>query len=321
VLPDWSAGPLPALVRANVPGMDLPTWLRGERSTVADLARTAGAVLLRGFDVSEAGDFREVMAELSDDVLAYGERSSPRSKVTDGIYTSTDHPADQAIVLHNEQSYTLNWPLLIVFFCEVEPAASGRTPLADSRKVLARLRPETVSGFERLGVRYVRNYLTGISLPWQEAFQTEDRSRVEEYCAGADIEVEWVSGEHLRTRQVRPAVHRHPVTGERTWFNHASFFHVTSLPEEVSCGLRDALPEENLPYNTYYGDGSPIGEDVLVELRACYAAETVAFDWKRGDVLVVENMLAAHAREPFTPPRRILTGMADPFANFKAGAA
>jgi hypothetical protein len=28
----------------------------------------------------------------------------------------------------------------------------------------------------------------------------------------------------------------------------------------------------------------------------------------------VENMLAAHAREPFTPPRRILTAMSDPVA-------
>ncbi|MDG4819577.1 MULTISPECIES: TauD/TfdA family dioxygenase [unclassified Micromonospora] len=313
VRPDWPDGPLPALVEATVPDLDLAAWLAGNRDTVDELARRHAAVLLRGFAVTGPADFRAAMAALSGDVLSYGERSSPRSEVTEGVYTSTEHPADQPIVLHNEQSYTLNWPLRIVFFCETEPAAGGRTPLADSRRVLARLRPETVAGFERRGgVCYQRNYLPGISLSWQTAFQTDSRAEVEAYCARARIEAQWVGEEQLRTRQVRPAVREHPVTGERTWFNHALFFHVTSLPDEVSAGLRRALAEEDLPYQTAYGDGTPIGADVLAELRAAYAAETRSFPWRRGDVLLVENMLAAHAREPFTPPRRILTAMSDP---------
>ncbi|MFI7433605.1 TauD/TfdA family dioxygenase [Micromonospora haikouensis] len=313
VRPDWPDGPLPALVEATVPDLDLAAWLAGNRDTVDELARRHAAVLLRGFAVAGPADFRAAMAALSGDVLSYGERSSPRSEVTEGVYTSTEHPADQPIVLHNEQSYTLNWPLRIVFFCETEPAAGGRTPLADSRRVLARLRPETVAGFERRGgVCYQRNYLPGISLSWQTAFQTDSRAEVEAYCARARIEAQWVGEEQLRTRQVRPAVREHPVTGERTWFNHALFFHVTSLPDEVSAGLRRALAEEDLPYQTAYGDGTPIGADVLAELRAAYAAETRSFPWRRGDVLLVENMLAAHAREPFTPPRRILTAMSDP---------
>lgn len=311
---DWPDGPLPALVHANVPDVDLAGWLAGHRDEVDGLARRAGAVLFRGFAVAGADDFRTVMAALSDDVLSYGERSSPRSRVTEGVYTSTEHPADQPIVLHNEQSYTVTWPLRIVFHCEVAPAAGGRTPLADSRRVLARLRPETVAEFEERGVLYRRNYLPGISLSWQTAFQTDSRAEVEAYCARALIDVEWVGDTQLRTRQVRPAVRRHPVTGERTWFNHALFFHVTSLPAEVSAGLRAALAEEDLPYQTAYGDGTPIPDGVLAELRAAYAAETRSFDWRAGDVLLVENMLAAHAREPFTPPRRILTAMADPVA-------
>ncbi|MFF0251000.1 TauD/TfdA family dioxygenase [Micromonospora zamorensis] len=314
VHPDWPGGPLPALIRANTPDVDLAAWLAGRRDEVDELAHRHGAMLFRGFAVAGAEDFRTVMAALSDEVLSYGERSSPRSQVTEGVYTSTEHPADQPIVLHNEQSYTVNWPLRIVFHCEVAPGAGGRTPLADSRRVLARLRPETVAEFERRGVLYRRNYLPGISLTWQTAFQTERREDVEAYCARALIDVEWVGERQLRTRQVRPAVRRHPVTGERTWFNHALFFHVTSLPDDVSAGLRAALGEEDLPYQTAYGDGTPISDEVLAELRAAYAAETRSFDWQRGDVLLVENMLAAHARDPFTPPRRILTAMSDPTA-------
>ncbi len=166
----------------------------------------------------------------------------------------------------------------------------------------------------------MRNYLPGISLPWQEAFQTDNPSEVEEYCRKADIITEWVSGDQLRTIQVRPAIRAHPVTKEETWFNHAHFFHVSSLPDEVSAGLLAALDEEDLPYNTYYGDGTAIEPEVLAEIRAAMDAETVSFDWQQGDVLVVENMITAHGREPFEGPRRILTAMSDPISTVRAGS-
>jgi len=308
----WPRGRLPALVEADGSPADLAGWIRHHKPVVDELALETGAVLFRGFGVSGAEAFRVVMDALSDRVLAYGERSSPRNQVREGVYTSTEHPADQHILLHNEQSYTLDWPLRIVFCCERPAERGGRTPLADSRRVLAALRPETVERFERLGVQYVRNYIPGISLSWQEAFQTDDPADVRAHCARAGIELDWPGEGQLRTRQVRPAVHRHPVSGERTWFNHALFFHVTSLPAEVSEGLRSVFGEEEMPYNTFYGDGSPIADDTLAELRAAHTAETTGFDWERGDVLLVENMITAHAREPFTGPRRVLAAMCDP---------
>ncbi|GLU50151.1 TauD/TfdA family dioxygenase [Nocardiopsis ansamitocini] len=309
-----SQSALPALVRAEIEGADLNTWLRANKDLVDGLAHRAGAVLLRGFAVHGAAGFRTVMDVLSDRVLEYGERSSPRTKISAGVYTSTEYPADQYIQLHNEQSYTTDWPVRIVFCCELPPTSGGRTPLADSRRVLTRLRPRTVAKFENLGVRYVRNYLPGIGLSWQEAFQTDRKAEVDAYCAEADIVAEWVDGGHLRTHQVRPAVRVHPFTGERSWFNHAAFFHITSLPSEVSAGLLEVLPEEDLPHNTYYGDGSAIADTTLAEIRAALDEETTAFEWRQGDVLVVENMITAHAREPFKGPRRILAAMADPIS-------
>jgi alpha-ketoglutarate-dependent taurine dioxygenase len=305
-------GALPALVEAGVAGADLAAWLRDNEKLTNRLAHRAGAVLLRGFAIGGAAEFRAAMDALSSRVLDYGERSSPRTEVSAGVYTSTEYPADQHIRLHNEQSYTANWPVRIVFCCERPAARGGRTPLADSRRVLTRLRPGTVAKFEELGIRYVRNYLPGISLSWQEAFQTDRKADVVAYCARADITAEWVDEDHLRTYQVRPAVGVHPFTGERSWFNHAVFFHFSSLPEEVSAGLLEVLAEEDLPYNTYYGDGSAIEDTTLAEIRSALDAETTGFDWRQGDVLIVENMITAHAREPYEGPRRILAAMADP---------
>lgn len=307
---DWNGLALPALVRA-ASEVDLPGWISRNHTVVDDLAHTAGAILMRGFDVRGATSFRAVMDAISPDVLTYGERSSPRTEVSSGVYTSTDYPKDQPILLHNENSYTTHWPLRVVFTCDQPASSGGRTPLADSRRILARLSPATVAKFEERGILYVRNYLPGISLSWQVAFQTERKEDVESYCAASGTTAEWVDDTHLRTSQVRPAIRSHPTTGQRSWFNHALFFHVSSLPEDIREGLLALLPEEHLPYNTYYGDGSAIEEDTLAEVRAAYDAETVGFDWKRGDVLLIENMITAHGREPFEGQRRILVSMSD----------
>jgi alpha-ketoglutarate-dependent taurine dioxygenase len=94
-------------------------------------------------------------------------------------------------------------------------------------------------------------------------------------------------------------VARHPRTGETVWFNHAIFFHVTTLEKALSEVLLDSFEVWDLPNNTFYGDGSPIEPDVLDEIREAYLQECVAYDWREGDVLLIGNMLTAHARAPY----------------------
>ncbi|WP_080404096.1 non-ribosomal peptide synthetase [Burkholderia ubonensis] len=303
---------LPAVVRARVPGLDAAHWARGERAALAARLRETGGVLLRGFDTTTIDAFRQFAQAVSASLIRYSERSSPRTEVGDAVYTSTDHPPDQPIVLHTEQSYTLNWPMRILFWCEQAPHERGRTPIADTRGVLRRLTPATRAAFEARGIRYVRNYLPGISLSWQQAFQTDDRAVVEAFCHASDIAFEWIGAEQLRTSQRRPAIRRHPDTGEALWFNHGYFFNVASLPADTQRALRGSLAEVDLPYHTYFGDGTPIPGDMLEEVRAAYDAETVSFDWRAGDILLLDNMLVAHGREPYSGPRAVRTIMADP---------
>jgi alpha-ketoglutarate-dependent taurine dioxygenase len=159
---------------------------------------------------------------------------------------------------------------------------------------------------------YVRNFSQGVGLTWQSVFQTSDRAEVESYCRRNGIGVEWKEDGGLRTRRVLPATCRHPRSGEEIWFNHATFFHLSTLAPAVREGLVAAFSEQDLPNQTYYGDGTPIEPEALETLRAAYLSEKVVFPWQRGDVLMLDNMLTAHAREPFRGERRILTGMARP---------
>ncbi|MEU6189633.1 TauD/TfdA family dioxygenase [Nocardia sp. NPDC047038] len=299
----------PLIVRPVHDGIDLAAWAHEHRDRVTGWLHRAGAVLLRGFGVG-GSDFGAVVRGLSGEPLPYLERSTPRTEVGDRIYTATDHPADQRIALHNENSYQARFPGALVFCCVRPPASGGATPVADTRAILSRLDPAVVDRFARGGVCYVRNYAAGLGVSWSEAFGTDDPAAVRDYCAAHDIDLAWLPGDRLRTSQVRPALARHPVTGERVWFNHAAFFHVLSLPAALRETLLDQLPESDLPNNSYYGDGSPIEPEVLAHLSAAYDAERSVVDWQAGDVLLVDNLLAAHGREPFTGPRRVLVGMA-----------
>ena len=104
----------------------------------------------------------------------------------------------------------------------------------------------------------------------------------------------------------------HPQTGDRVWFNHAAFFHISTLEPAVRDALRAQFAEEDLPNQTYYGDGTPIEDTPLEAIRGAYYAETIKFPWQPGDVLVLDNMLAAHGRTPYVGPRKTLVGMATP---------
>lgn len=305
---------LPLVVEPGVEGVDLLSWAAANRDYVRARLAGPGAILFRGFGVRGPEAFEQFVRRVSDEPLEYRERSSPRHRVAGNVYTSTDYPARETILLHNENSYQQVWPQKLFFFCATPSETGGETPLADVRRVLGRISPETRERFRARGVMYVRNYDEGLGLDWREVFQTEDRAAVGRYCAAAGIAAEWGEGDRLRTRQVAQAVARHPQTGEEVWFNHAAFFHVSRLDARVREALLGAVGEEHLPNNAFYGDGGPIEPAALAEVAAAYDAETVAFPWRAGDILMIDNMLVAHGRRPYTGARRILVAMTEPFA-------
>jgi alpha-ketoglutarate-dependent taurine dioxygenase len=96
------------------------------------------------------------------------------------------------------------------------------------------------------------------------------------------------------------------------WFNHATFFHVSTLQPNVRDAMTELFKEEDLPSNTYYGDGSEIEPETLEALRDAYRAETVSFPWREGDVMLLDNMMVAHGRAPYAGERKVLVGMAQP---------
>ena len=305
---------LPLVVRPALAEIDLAAWAEKNLDFIEENLLKHGAILFRDFSVNSVAKFERFVRSVAGEMLEYREHTSPRTRVTRTTYTSTEYPSDERIELHNENSYQRTWPLKFFFYCLTPADSGGATPFADCRKVLSRIGPKIAERFMEKGWMLVRNFGEGLGLSWQDAFYTTSRAEVEEYCRNNSIEFEWRGGDRLRTRQVRPAIARHPRTGEMVWFNHIAFFHVSGLKPDIREMLLSEFKEEELAYNTYYGDGTQIEPEVLEEIREAYTEHRIEFPWHRGDLLMLDNMLVAHGRAPFTGPRKILVAMADPFA-------
>ena len=252
------------------------------------------------------------IAALRGEPLPYSERTGPRSALQGKIYTSTDYPPQYDIFLHNENAYARELPGYLAFACFIEPDARGETPIGDCRAIEQSIDASVRERFEQLGWMHVRNIHPDLGPSWQEVFQVNTQQEVEAYCRARDIDIEWVSANHLRTRQVHAAHVTHPRTGERLWCNHATFYHRDCLEPVLRHALRPWEQRGALPNETFYGDGSPISTADFVVLRDAYLQHKRAFRWREGDLLLVDNLRVCHGREPYEGARQIAVGMTTP---------
>lgn len=303
---------LPLLLKAGEAGQPLGKALPMLRETIDRHLIESGGIVFRDFSLDGPDAFRAFAADFGHPLLTYEFGSTPRSQVTSGVYTSTEYPPHQHIPLHNEQAYTRDWPMKIWFYCMQPALEGGETPIADSRAIYRDMPSAIRERFAEKGVMYVRNYGNGLDVNWQQVFGTDSRSEVEAYCARHDIECEWKEDGELRTRQICQGTAQHPVTGECVWFNQAHLFHVSNLEPEVRESLLDVVDDEaDLPRNVFYGDGSAIDDETLSSVRTVLEKHKISFPWQAGDVVMLDNMLTAHARAPFKGPRKVIVAMAE----------
>ncbi|MGH3534152.1 MAG: TauD/TfdA family dioxygenase [Pseudonocardiaceae bacterium] len=300
----------PPMLRAEAPG-DAPSWAAEHRDALRTAVAEHGSVLVRGLGLRDSTEVGAVFARLATGLMTEKEAFASRQTYSAGVYSSSKWPSNQPMCMHHELSYTLEFPGLMLFACLSAPTDGGATAVADSPTVLDALPPELVERFEREGWLLTRNYNDEIGASFAEAFGTEDRATVESYCRANAIEFQWQPDGGLRTRQRRSAVVRHPVTGQRCWFNQIAFLNEWTIDPEVREFLVDVYGADGLPFNTHFGNGDPIGEDVVALLNRVYETNTAREPWQAGDLMLVDNVRTAHSREPFEGPREVLVAMAD----------
>jgi amino acid adenylation domain-containing protein/FkbM family methyltransferase len=301
---------LPLVLKPNAENLDLAAWAERNRDLLQSQLVRHGAILFRDFELDPARDFGRLAHAVCSD-LFHENGEHPRRALGDGVYTPVFYPPEQLLLWHNENSFNHHWPARIWFGCAQPATRGGETPLADSRRVYELIDKDLRRRFSERGVMYVRNYGDGLGLDWQTVFQTEDRREVERRCREARMEIEWKDGGRARTRCVRPAAVRHPQTGESSWFNQAQHWHVSCLDPATRESIEAVYREEDYPRHCYFGDGTPIDDSMMAEVLEAYRQTEVVFAWQPRDILMVDNVLTAHARRPFEGRRELLVAMGD----------
>ena len=292
---------------------DPARWAAAHRDGLRATVLEHGAVLVRGLGLRDAAGVGAVFRALArSGLMAEREAFAPRQTYAEGVYSSTKWPANQQMCMHHELSYTLQFPGTMMFACLTAPAEGGATGVADSPTVLNSLPRPLVDRFAREGWMLTRTYGEEIGADWTEAFGTGDRASVERYCRANGIEFAWQPDGGLRTRQWRSAIVRHPVTGQPCWFNQIAFLNQWTLAEDVREYLVEVYGEDGLPFNTRFGNGDPIGKDIVEMINGINEATTAREAWQAGDLLLVDNIRTAHSREAYSGPREVLVGMVDP---------
>lgn len=298
------------LLNATNNGEKLLSWAERNAEEIDSLVQRNGAIVIRGLKILSSKQFGQLLTKLFQaELLNYNYRSTPRTELRGNVYTATEYHPAQTIPQHNENAYSNKWAMRLGLCCLLPSPIGGETPLADSRIVYNLIPSEIREEFAAKKVMYVRNY-GDIDLPWSEVFQTKSKSDVEAFCQDNQLNFEWIEKNTLRTKQINPAIASHPVTGERVWFNQAHLFHISNLDKATREGLVSTLGENNLPRNAYFGDGSPISENMLEVIRDVYERVTFSFPWSKNDLMLIDNMLYTHGRKPFSGERKVLVGMA-----------
>lgn len=299
---------------------DAIAWVREHRGFVDDALARHGGLLFRNFGLATPQDF-EAFAENVEPELYGSYGDLPKKEGGRRTYRSTPYPERQMILYHNESSHMERWPRKQWFYCELPSPVGGATPIVDCREMLRRLPAEIVEAFERKALTYVRTFTPHLDVSWRDFFKTDQRAEVEARLAAGGIEWRWLDEETLQTRTHCPAVMKHPLTGERVFFNQVQLHHPACLEADVREDLLALVGAERMPRHVCYGDGTPIADETMAIVGRTYEACAVRFDWRQGDVVMLDNMLAAHARDPYQGPRKIVVAMGAMFERSALRAA
>lgn len=302
------------LVTPKIEGVNLIKWSNDNWDFLNKKLLEHGAILFRGFNMSTDDDLLGYLKDLPFELIEYVERSSPRKTIAKNVFTSTLYPNDETIALHNENTASITFAQKVWFYCSVQPQEGGETPISCARELTKAIPEDVLSKFRELGWTLIRNYGKYLAYDWKDAFAGRSKEEVEQYCKDNDISFEWKEDEGLKTWQTRPATIMHPDTKEELWFNHIAFWHRANLPKHVLEGMLKAVGDDGLPFDIVYGDGTPIPDDIAVMLKNAYLAGKKKFPWQQGDLLLIDNMIACHAREKFSGPREIRVVMGEPFS-------
>ena len=293
-------------------------WFEENKVLFDHLAAAHGAIMFRGFPMRDTPDFNRTMTHYPPGARAYIGGNVYRDALAERVYEATKARKEYPLIPHQEMAYMPKSPRMIAFWCKTAPWAGGETTVFDFRRMEQLLPRRMWDKVKACGVRYERNFRAPDSQvsplrallhkDWPSAFEATDRKTAEETCRAVGLECVWEPDGSLTTIYVAPGIVPHPLTGEPVWFNHIGpqSLHKRSLgPDRWQALVEEKPPGMRVPNTTLYGDGSPIPEEDLDEVFIAFEMLCQGFRWQDGDLLLIDNYMTAHGRNPFEGTRDV----------------
>ena len=304
------------------------SWFKEHKLVLDGALADVGALILRGFALSNAGSFSRFIQHYPSMPYGTAGGAAKRSEVSDRVYDTVQSRASTSrIGMHQEMSYLPVFPKQIAFFCHVPATTHGETLIADIRRLERLISPRLFDEIKDKGIRYVRStrapgtridapeehqdYLGLYFQPWSEAYGSSDRDEVERKVEAAGQDFEWLPDGGLTTSYASPGFVTHPLTGTSEWFNsitisHGNFLSADLPPDVYARAFSTGAPK---PFDVLFGDGTPLPEDDVLDLCRILNSLAVAPRWRAGDLMLLDNILTAHGGNAWTGPRDILVSM------------
>jgi alpha-ketoglutarate-dependent taurine dioxygenase len=302
---------------------DFCDWLERNIQTLNDVVAAEGAVVLRGFPVRDAVEFNKVVQVLGpwDDDYAGG--ATFRSQINGSVYEATRFSSDLKIGMHQEMNYLPEAPGRLAFFCADPADRGGETVIADMRAFTRQLSSEHRDRFAALGTRVIRNFVApptdgsteagGLhpdQRSWVTAFYTDDREEVERICEHKSLTPTWHDDGSLTVETSFPILAAHPRTGELVYrgavhFHPDDYAQAANVPEEARRELATLKARQRIPTGFMLGDGSVLTPEERSELARRLDALETYWPWQAGDLMIVDNLLVAHGRNPYEGTRDV----------------
>lgn len=273
-----------------------------------------GTLLFRGIPIHSADDFSK---------FAHAFGYSPheiigivvnRPLLAPNVAPANEAPKEVLIYNHNESPQVPHAPEYIFFYCHSAPKKGGETPISSSLELFQRAKeeiPQFVSDLAEKGIlskvtyKVEQQYAGGSTL--NQAFGKDivdgddaatRKRKVEEqirrYGRGEHTTWEWIDDDQtLILTHHLPALRTHPYTNLPTLFTGLAAYYKNFVTDSSPNSRRRTITQQ------LYGDGTPIPEEYLKKLADITDEIRVLHKWQQGDVLVYDNVISQHGRQPW----------------------
>jgi alpha-ketoglutarate-dependent taurine dioxygenase len=311
---------------------DVAEWVERRREALLDTVHREGALLLRDFPIGEPERFEAVLLALDLDLdVSYQGGASPRRRVTKQTWTSTEVPSPFMIAYHTEMCYLRHRPRYIAFYCDLAPKRYGETVIFDGAAAWDNLSDAVRRMLETHGVRYRRYFparrkrlLPNFYVPWRDAFGVQEPKQLEELLHQDGTSFQWLNDGSVETEKTVPAVMREESAGRACL--SVSMYDEFSLVYNVDrFGDRYAplarflvrrfvkmqASRKHMFLRTLRGDGQAFSREQCHDIQRAAWDASVLFRWRKGDLLLLDNIRMGHGRMNIQRPRRIVAALAN----------